>query len=86
MVSKGMVQGVYSDISMTGGGLTEHNILHPKKYIDLILCTEKKHKTGNHTFGSCGNFGLNCVRTISLTEIRTQKNTRRFFRPKDIHG
>ena len=30
----------------------------------------------NHAFGSCGNFGLNCVRTISLAEIRTQKNTR----------
>ena len=30
--------------------------MHPKKY-----------KTGNysiHAFGSCGNFGLNCVRTI----------------------
>ena len=45
--------------------------MHPKKY-----------KTGNHTFGSCGNFGLNCVRTISLAEIRTQNNSRRFFRPK----
>ena len=26
--------------------------------------------------------GLNYVRSISLAEIRTQKNTRRFFRPK----
>ena len=66
----------------------------------LIFCTQKNtwtlycapHKTqdwkqySNHAFGSCGNFGLNCVRTISLAEIRTQKNTRRFFRLKKIHG
>ena len=61
-----------------GGGPTEPYILNPKKY-----------KTGdysNHAFGSCGNFGLNCVRTISLAEIRTQKNTRRLFRLKKIHG
>ena len=44
----------------------------------------KKYKTGNRAFGSCRNFGLNCVRTISLAEIQTQKNTRRFFRPKKI--
>ena len=24
-----------------GGGPTEPNILHPKKYMDLILCTQK---------------------------------------------
>ena len=24
-----------------GGGATEPNILHPKKYMDLILCTQK---------------------------------------------
>ena len=45
-------------------------------------------------FGSCGNFGLNCVRTISLAEIRTpkkhaqifqtQKNTRLNLQPKKI--
>ena len=66
--------------------------MHPKKYMDVILCSQKNTRLeiseilhadySNHAFGSCGNFGLNCVRTISLAEIRTQKNTRRFFRPK----
>ena len=79
-----------------GGGPTEPDILHPKKYMDVILCTQKNTRLeileslhadySNHVFGSCGNFGLNCVRTISLAEIRTQKNSRRFFRPKKIHG
>ena len=58
-----------------GGGTY---VVHPKKY--------KTGNYSNHAFGYCGNFGLNCVRTISLAEIRTQKNTRRFFTPKKIHG
>ena len=35
--------GGYSGINMTGGGEgpTEPNILHPKKYMDLILCYQK---------------------------------------------
>ena len=36
--------GGYSGINVTGGGgggLTEPNILNPKKYLDLILCTQK---------------------------------------------
>ena len=33
--------GGYSGINVTGGGgATEPNILHPKKYMDLILCTQ----------------------------------------------
>ena len=43
-------------------------------------------KTGNysnHAFGSCGNFGLNCVRTISLVEIWTQKNAQIFQTQKN---
>ena len=36
----------YSGINVTGGGgggggPTEPNILHPKKYMDLILCIQK---------------------------------------------
>ena len=72
-----------------GGGPTDPNILHPKKYLDPILCTQKNTRLeildadySNPAFGSCGNFGLNCVRTISLADIRTQKDTCRFFRPK----
>ena len=33
----------YSGINVMGGGggPTEPNILHPKKYMDLVLCTQK---------------------------------------------
>ena len=39
----------YSGINVTGGGggPTEPNILNPKKYMDLILRTQKKYKTGH---------------------------------------
>ena len=33
-------QGRYSGINVTGGP-TEPNILHPKKYMDLILCIQE---------------------------------------------
>ena len=74
--------GGYSGINMMGGGggPTEPNILHSKKIHGPYIVHPKKYKTGNflnHAFGSCWKFGLNCVRTISLAEIRTQKNTRR---------
>ena len=81
----------YSGINVKAGP-TEPNILHPKKYVDVILCTQKNTRLeileilhadySNHAFRSCRNSGLNCVRTISLAEIRTQKNTCRFFRHK----
>ena len=66
--------GGYSGINVTGG-LTEPNILNPKKYMDLILCTKKNTRLElhadylNHAFGSCGNFGSNCVRTITLAKF-----------------
>ena len=42
--------GGYSGINVMGGGggQMEPSTLHPKKY-----------KTGDNTFGSCRNFGLN---------------------------
>ena len=46
-------------------------IVHPKKY--------KTGNFSNHAFGSCGKFGLNCVRTISLAEIRTPKKYAQIF-------
>ena len=44
MRQKLCTQGGYSGINVTGGGgggPTEPNILHPKKYMDVILCTQK---------------------------------------------
>ena len=69
----------YSGINVTGGQ-TEPNILHPRKYMELILCTQKNTRL-DILDPKKYMIGLNCVRTISLAEIRTQKNTRRFFRP-----
>ena len=66
-----------------GGGPMEPNILHPKKNMDLILCTQKKTRL-DILDPKKYMIGLNCVRTVSLAEIRTHKNTRRFFRPKKI--
>ena len=51
--------------------------------MDLILCTQKNTRR-DILDPKKYTIGLNCVRTISLAEIRTQKNTRRFFRPKNI--
>ena len=41
----------YSGINVTGGP-TEPNILHPKKYMDLILCTQKNTRLET-VFESC---------------------------------
>ena len=35
-----------------GGGPTEPNILHPKKFLDLILCTQKNTRLET-VFESC---------------------------------
>ena len=86
-VKVGSTQAGYSGINVTGGGggggPMEPNILHPKKYMDLIFCTQKNTRL-DILDPKKYMIGLNCVRTISLAEIRTQKNTRRFFRPKKI--
>ena len=50
----------------------------------LFTKCDRGFETQGGYSGINGNFGLNCVRTISLAEIRTQKNTRIFFRPKKI--
>ena len=78
----------YSGINVTGGGgggggATEPNILHPRKYMDLILCTQKNTRL-DILDPKKYMIGLNCVRTISLAEIRTQKNTQLNPQPKKI--
>ena len=83
--TRGEGPGGYSGINVMGGVRRSLKYFAPKKIHGPYIVHPKKYKTGNylnHAFGYCGNFGLNCVRTISLAEIRTQKNTRRFFRPK----
>ena len=85
-------QGGYSGINMTGGS-TEPNILHPKKIEGPYIVHPKNtrlllHADYSYMLSNLAGtlIGLNCVRTISQAENRTQKNTRRFFRPKKIHG
>ena len=41
MWGTGGVLGYKRDGGWGGGGPTESNILNPKKYMDLILCTQK---------------------------------------------
>ena len=81
-----LAQGGYSEINVTGGGggggSEGAQYFEPKKIPGSYIVHPKKYKTGNHTFGSCGNFGLNWVRTISLAEIRTQKIHADFSDPK----
>ena len=84
------VLGYKRDGGGGGGGVRRSLVFCTQKNTWTLYCAPKKiqdwKQYSNHAFRSCRNFGLNCIRTISLVEIRTQKNTGvENFRPKKIH-
>ena len=60
-----------------GGGDGQPNILNPQKIHGPYVVHQKRLELHadylNHAFGFCGNFGLNCVRTISLAKFKPKK-------------